>query len=74
MKNSMISGTKDLQNFGLVKGNKYMNPARLNLLGILGQVTVGGLQWLFIVLTTYKIHTFQIIDRVMKFREILEKF
>lgn len=37
-----------------------MNPTRANLLGILGQFTVGGLQWLFIVLTTEEIHTLQI--------------
>lgn len=34
---------------------------------------MGGLQWLIIVLTTEEIHTLQ-TDKVMKFREILEKF
>lgn len=37
-----------------------MNPTRANLLGIRGQFTVGGLQWLFIFLTTEEIHTLQI--------------
>lgn len=50
-----------------------MDLTRANLLVILGQFTVGDLQWLFIVLTTEEIHTLQ-NDKVMKFREILEKF
>lgn len=50
-----------------------MNPIKANLLRILGQFTVGGLQWLFIVLTTEEIHTLQ-TDKVMKFTDILEKF
>lgn len=73
MNTSIISGTRDLQNYGLVKGNKHMNPIKANLLRILGQFTVGGLQWLFIVLTTKEIHTLQ-TDKVMKFTDILEKF
>lgn len=69
----MISGTRDLQNYGIVKGNKYMNPTKANLFVMLGQFIVGGLQWLFIVLTTERIHTLQ-TDKVMKFGEILEEF
>lgn len=65
MNTSIISGTRDLQNYGLVKRNKYMNPTRANILRILGQFTVGDLQWVLIVLTTVEIHTLQ-IDEVMK--------
>lgn len=45
----IVSGTRDLQNYGLFKGNKYMNPTKANLLVILGQFTVGGLQWLLLL-------------------------
>lgn len=50
-----------------------MNPTKANLFVMLGQFIVGGLQWLFIVLTTERIHTLQ-TDKVMKFGEILEEF